>query len=108
MTAGGGKLAAERLRAFVVGVIEAAPAYEAPFYHVPLRIASGEAVSTYRSTNCGGLTINLERRFFSYVAHMQQAPYEITVMCAVTAQSAPPNAGLSSNSPCSFPQPSNP
>jgi hypothetical protein len=36
MTAGGRKLAVERLRAFVAGAIEAAPADEAPFYHLVL------------------------------------------------------------------------
>src|SRR6476659_2888572 len=36
LTAGGRKLAAERLREFVVGAIEAAPAYETPFYHLVL------------------------------------------------------------------------
>jgi len=36
MTAGGRKLAAERLREFVVRAVEAAPAYEAPFYHLVL------------------------------------------------------------------------
>jgi hypothetical protein len=36
MTAGGRKLAAERLREFVVRAVEAAPAYETPFYHLVL------------------------------------------------------------------------
>jgi len=36
MTAGGRKLAAERLCAFVVRAVEAAPAYETPFYHLVL------------------------------------------------------------------------
>src|SRR6476620_4415667 len=36
LTAGGRKLAAERLREFVVGAIEAAPAYETPFCHLVL------------------------------------------------------------------------
>ena len=36
LTTGGRKLAAERLREFVVGAIEAAPAYETPFYHLVL------------------------------------------------------------------------
>ena len=36
LTAGGRKLAAERLREFVVRAIDAAPAYETPFYHLVL------------------------------------------------------------------------
>jgi hypothetical protein len=36
MTAGGRKLAAERLREFVVRAVEAAPACETPFYHLVL------------------------------------------------------------------------
>jgi hypothetical protein len=36
MTAGGRKLAAERLREFVVRAVEAAPASETPFYHLVL------------------------------------------------------------------------
>src|SRR5580693_8128185 len=36
LTAGGRKLAAERLREFVVGAVDAAPAYETPFYHLVL------------------------------------------------------------------------
>ena len=36
MTAGGRKLAAERLREFVVRAVEGAPAYETPFYHLVL------------------------------------------------------------------------
>jgi hypothetical protein len=36
MTAGGRKLAAERLCEFVVRAVEAAPAYETPFYHLVL------------------------------------------------------------------------
>ena len=36
MTAGGRKLAAERLREFVVRAVDAAPAYETPFYHLVL------------------------------------------------------------------------
>jgi hypothetical protein len=36
LTAGGRKLAAERLREFVVRAIDAAPAYKTPFYHLVL------------------------------------------------------------------------
>jgi len=36
MTAGGRKLAAERLREFVVRAVESAPACETPFYHLVL------------------------------------------------------------------------